>query len=96
MATKKALLPYIKSGTMSKLLASPKPWFSDGLLELQNKLDKAHQAYDISRCSDSRTWMPAKRNDETRQLGKIFASLQKQYNEQFDVENPEYVKHWRG
>lgn len=89
-------MSYIKSGWSNKYLNSPKVVFSPALLKLQDEIDLLHEQYDRLRCSDGRTWMPAKLSDEVRKIGKKLAMLQKQYNDQFDLENPEYVKHWRG
>lgn len=89
-------MSYIKTGTMAKYFNSPTPKWNDEILALQDRLDEAHALYDRLRCNDDRTWMPPKRDEETREQGKIVAALQAQYNALFDTINPEYVKHWRG
>lgn len=88
-------MSYIHKKWGSKYLSSPKPRFSDELNRLVDMIDDAQEKYDKLRCSDNRTWMPASLTPEAREARKILAALSKKYQDLFENENPEYIKHWR-
>lgn len=82
-------MSYIKSGSMCKLLLSPKVFITAEMKDLLDKIDLLESEYDLSRGIYRKPL-----NDHQRMLLKEMAPIKKQYWLLFAQYNQAYIDHW--